>query len=71
MNKELKIKNSGVFLAAIMLLCVSTQFFSYGGNTGLAPLLRTIDGYDYYSLFASLGSAGSMISLPAVGARLR
>ena len=65
---ELKIKNKGLFLAAVLLLCTSIQLFSYGGNTALAPLLRSIDAYQFYGLLASLGSAGMMISLPAVGA---
>ena len=65
---QLKVKNKGLFLAAVLLLCTSTQLFSYGGNTALAPLLKTLDGYSLYGLIAALGSAGMMISLPAVGA---
>ncbi len=65
---QLKIKSKGLFLAAVLLLCTSAQLFSYGGNTALAPLLKTLDGYELYGLIASLGSAGMMISLPAVGA---
>ena len=65
---QLKIKSKSLFLAAVLLLCTSAQLFSYGGNTALAPLLRSLDGYALYGLIAALGSAGMMISLPAVGA---
>ena len=65
---QLKIKSKGLFVAAVLLLCTASQLFSYGGNTALAPLLKSIDGYAFYGLIAALGSAGMMISLPAVGA---
>lgn len=65
---QLKIKSKGLFLFAVLMLCTGSQLFSYGGNTALAPMLRLMDGYNLYSLVAALGSAGMMISLPAVGA---
>lgn len=65
---QLKIKSKGLFLIAVLLLCTGAQLFSYGGNTAVAPMLRLMDGYHLYSLVAALGSAGMMISLPAVGA---
>ncbi|MBS6397934.1 MAG: MFS transporter [Clostridiales bacterium] len=65
---QLKIKSKGLFLTAVLVLCTGSQLFSYGGNTALAPLLKTIDGYALYGLLAALGSAGMMVSLPAVGA---
>jgi MFS family permease len=65
---ELKIKSKGLFLFAVLILCTGSQLFSYGGNTAMAPLLRLMDGYQLYGLVAALGSAGMMISLPAVGA---
>ena len=65
---QVQIKNKGLFLVAVLLLCTGAQLFSYGGNTAVAPLLQTINGYDLYALVAAMGSAGMMISLPAVGA---
>lgn len=65
---ELKIKNKMLYLAAILIMCTGTQFFSYGGNTAIGPLLTAMDSYHFYALTAALGSAGTMIALPAVGA---
>ncbi len=64
----LKIKSKGMFLASVLLMVVGTQMFSFGGNTAITPLLMAIGGYDYYPLVAALGSAGTMIILPACGA---
>ena len=61
---QLKIKSKSLFLAAVLLLCTSAQLFSYGGNTALAPLLRSLDGYALYGLIAALGSAmGELMGL--------
>lgn len=65
---QLKIKNKYLFLAAVLIMCTGSQFFNYGGNNAMAPLLTSMDGYHLYSLVAALGSAGTMITLPAVGA---
>lgn len=65
---ELKIKSKGLYLFAILILCTGMQFFMYGGNTAVSPLLVSMDGYAFYSLVSALGSAGTMIALPAVGA---
>lgn len=65
---ELKISNKKLFLFAILVMCTGTQFFNYGGNTAMPPLLKSINGYHLYSFAAALGSAGTMITLPAVGA---
>ncbi len=65
---QLKVKNKRMFLIAVLIMCTGTQFFSFGGNTAVSPLLQTINGYHLYSLVAALGSAGTMIALPAVGA---
>ncbi len=65
---ELKIKNKSLFLIAILLMGTGTQFFNYGCNTAMTPLLKEINGYHLYSLAAALGSTGTMIALPAVGA---
>lgn len=64
----LKIKNKNLFLIAILLMGTGTQFFNYGCNTAMTPLLKEINGYHLYSLAAALGSTGTMIALPAVGA---
>lgn len=65
---QLKIKNRYLFLAAVLVMCTGSQFFNYGGNNAMAPLLTSMNGYHLYSLVAALGSAGTMITLPAVGA---
>lgn len=65
---ELKISNKKLFLFAVLVMCTGTQFFNYGGNTAMSPLLQSINGYHLYSFAAALGSAGTMITLPAVGA---
>lgn len=65
---ELKIKNKKLFLIAVLVMCTGMQFFNYGGNNAMAPLLTSMNGYHLYSLVAALGSAGTMITLPAVGA---
>lgn len=65
---QLKIKSKKLFLFAVLILCTGLQFFMYGGNTAVAPLLTKIDGYGFYALVSALGSAGTMIALPAVGA---
>lgn len=65
---ELKISNKKLFLFAVLVMCTGTQFFNYGGNTAMPPLLQSINGYHLYSFAAALGSAGTMITLPAVGA---
>lgn len=65
---QLKIKNKMLFLIAVLIMCTGNQFFNYGGNNAMAPLLTSMDGYHLYSLVAALGSAGTMITLPAVGA---
>ncbi len=65
---ELKINNKKLFLFAVLVMCTGTQFFNYGGNTAMPPLLQSIGGYHLYSFAAALGSAGTMITLPAVGA---
>ena len=65
---ELKIKNKMLYLAAVLVMCTGMQFFAYGGNTAVGPLLTSMDAYSFYALVAALGSAGTMIALPAVGA---
>ena len=65
---ELKIKNKNLFLIAVLLMGTGTQFFNYGCNTAMTPLLKEINGYHLYSLAAALGSTGTMVALPAVGA---
>ncbi len=65
---ELKMKNKNLFLIAVLLLGTGTQFFNYGCNTAMTPLLKEINGYHLYSLAAALGSTGTMVALPAVGA---
>lgn len=65
---ELKIKNKMLYLAAVLIMCTGTQFFMYGGNTAVGPLLTALDAYVFYALVSALGSAGTMIALPAVGA---
>lgn len=65
---QLKIKNKGVFLFGVLLMVFASQVFSFGGNTAITPLLMAMGAYDYYPLVAALGSAGTMIALPAVGA---
>ena len=65
---ELKIKNKNLFLIAVLLMGTGTQFFNYGCNTAMTPLLKEINGYHLYSLAAALGSTGMMVALPAVGA---
>lgn len=65
---QLKIQNKKLFLAAVLIMCTGSQFFNYGGNNAMAPLLTSMNGYHLYSLVAALGSAGTMITLPAVGA---
>lgn len=65
---ELKIKSKGLYLFAVLILCTGMQFFMYGGNTAVGPLLTSMDAYSFYALVSALGSAGTMIALPAVGA---
>ncbi len=65
---QLKIKSKGLYLFAILIMCTGLQIFMYGGNTAMTPLLVSMGGYNYYSLVAALGSTGTMIALPAVGA---
>lgn len=65
---ELKIKNKMLYLASLLIMYTGLQFFSYGGNTAVGPLLTSMDAYSFYALVAALGSAGTMIALPAVGA---
>ena len=65
---ELKIKNKMLYLMAILVMCTGMQFFMYGGNTAVGPLLTSLDAYGFYALVSALGSAGTMIALPAVGA---
>jgi len=67
MNAKSVNQTKGLLLG-VLLLCTGMQFFSYGGNTAMGPLLTALGGYQYYSLVASLGSAGTMMALPAVGA---
>lgn len=57
-----------LYLAAILVMCTGSQFFMYGGNTAVGPLLTSMDAYGFYALVSALGSAGTMIALPAVGA---
>lgn len=65
---QLNIKSKGLYLFAVLILCTGLQLFMYGGNTAVGPLLTSLDGYQFYSLVSALGSAGTMIALPAVGA---
>lgn len=64
----MNIKNKKIMTAGVFMLCVGLQFFNYGGSTANGPFLTELGGYHFYSLVNSLGSAGSMIALPAVGA---
>lgn len=64
----MNIKSKRILTAGLFLLCVGLQFFNYGGSTANGPFLTELGGYHFYSLVNSLGSAGSMIALPAVGA---
>jgi MFS family permease len=68
MQLQLKKDNKPLFLIAVLIMCTGSQFFNYGGNTAMAPLLKSLDGYHLYSFVAALGSCGTMITLPAVGA---
>lgn len=65
---QLKIKSKNLYLFAVLIMCTGIQIFMYGGNTAMSPLLVSMDGYNYFSLVAALGSTGTMIALPAVGA---
>lgn len=65
---KLKTQKKGLFLFGVLILVIGTQLFSFGGNTAITPLLVSIGGYEYYALVAALGSAGTLISLPACGA---
>lgn len=64
----MKTKKDKLLIMGIFILCVGLQFFNYGGSTANGPFLTQNNGYQYYSLVNALGSAGSMIALPAVGA---
>lgn len=64
----MQIKNKSFFIVGIFMLCIGLQFFNYGGSTAVSPFMTALGAYQYYSLATSLGSAGSMIALPAVGA---
>lgn len=64
----MQVKNKSLLIAGVFILCVGLQFFNYGGSTAVSPFLTALGAYQYYSLVSSLGSAGSMIALPAVGA---
>lgn len=65
---NMNIRSKRIITVGVFLMCVGLQLFNYGGSTANGPFLTELGGYHFYSLVNSLGSAGSMIALPAVGA---